>query len=103
MIDDETIKAWRENYALHTPYPSEAARYWEERCDGMAPAGAVAALGLCLQQIERMKLHLEQSRLLIESQALDIHYAQAEVFELRAELAATRRQLKEQGNGQEDD
>ena len=54
MIDHDTIKCWRINYGLDKRTPEEAMRWWNANCDGMAPAGAVAALGLALDEIERL-------------------------------------------------
>ena len=50
-ITAQTIEHWRVNYGLDQLTPQQAAGYWKTRCAGMAPAGAVAALGLCLQEI----------------------------------------------------
>lgn len=55
MIDADCINAWRINYGLDTHTPEAAMSYWSERCAGMVPAGAVAALGLCLLEIERLQ------------------------------------------------
>lgn len=48
MIDAETIRVWRINYGLDTRTPEQAGRWWSGEMHGCAPAGAVAALGLCL-------------------------------------------------------
>lgn len=42
---------WRANYGLDKRSPEDAARWWDDEC-GMAPAGAVAALGLALRELE---------------------------------------------------
>ena len=56
MIDPDYIKTWRINYGLDIRTPQAAARWWSDRNNGMAPAGAVAALGICLDEIERLQL-----------------------------------------------
>lgn len=72
MIDHDMIACWKINYGLDTRTPADAMRYWDERCNGMAPAGAVAALGLCIEHIERLEtdriamrheLEIERARL----------------------------------------
>ena len=55
MITDEMINDWRINYGLDVSSPEDAGRWWSERNDGKAPAGAVAALGLCIEEIERLR------------------------------------------------
>jgi hypothetical protein len=54
MIDDETINVWRINYCLLGRSPAEALKWWNDRNRGLAPAGAVAALGTCLDEINRL-------------------------------------------------
>ena len=48
MITPEIIETWRVNYGLDKRSPVEAARWWANRYDGLAPAGAVAAFGYLL-------------------------------------------------------
>lgn len=67
MIDAETIRCWRINYGLDTRTPEEAMRWWSTHRDGMAPAGAVAALGLCLQERDRLRSALLSARAWIEA------------------------------------
>lgn len=55
MIDAETIRTWRINYGLDARSPAEAMRWWSGEMHGCAPAGAVAALGICLDEIERLR------------------------------------------------
>ena len=55
QITAAVIDCWRINYGLDTRSPADAARYWSDTCAGMAPAGAVAALGLALAEIERLR------------------------------------------------
>lgn len=49
-ITQDMIDCWRVNYGLDTRSPADAARWWDEHYKGMAPAGAVAALGLLLAE-----------------------------------------------------
>lgn len=49
------LSDWRINYDLHGRTPIEAAMHWAARVPpGYAPAGAVAALGTALIEIERL-------------------------------------------------
>jgi hypothetical protein len=50
----EMVDCWKVNYGLADKSPAEAMRWWESENRGCAPAGAVAALGLCLIEIERL-------------------------------------------------
>jgi hypothetical protein len=59
MIPDDVIECWKANYGLDKRTPEQAMRWWHDSCNGMAPAGAVAALGLCLIEIERLKALLK--------------------------------------------
>ena len=54
-ITQETVDCWRANYGLDARSPADAARYWSDTCAGMAPAGAVAALGLLLQERDALR------------------------------------------------
>ncbi len=62
MIDDETINRWRANYGLVERNPIQAAQFWEMTNGGMAPAGAVAALGICLDELAEMHAELAEAR-----------------------------------------
>jgi hypothetical protein len=54
-VTPEAISDWRTNYDLHGRTPIEAAMLWASRVPpGYAPAGAVAALGTAIQEIERL-------------------------------------------------
>ena len=55
MIDAETINCWKLNYGLDNRTPADAVQWWHDNDNGRAPAGAVAALGLCLDEIEALK------------------------------------------------
>lgn len=61
-LTPDMIAAWRANYGLATRTPEEAMRWWDERCLGKAPAGAVAALGLCLEEIARLTYERDEWR-----------------------------------------
>lgn len=50
QITDDMVACWRVSYGLDTMTPADAMRWWESSCNGSAPAGAVAALGLCLAE-----------------------------------------------------
>ncbi len=62
MIDDETINRWRANYGLVERNPIQASQFWEMTNGGMAPAGAVAALGICLDELAEMQAQLAEAR-----------------------------------------
>ncbi len=49
------IQQWRINYGLDKRTPADAMRWWSDNLRGMAPAGAVCALGLALLEIERLQ------------------------------------------------
>ena len=55
MIDADTIATWRINYGLEGRTPAEAAKYWQDGIYGAAPSGAVAALGTCINEFERLR------------------------------------------------
>lgn len=48
----EAVAVWRANYALDTRTPGDALRWWNETNGGVAPAGAVAALGVALAWLD---------------------------------------------------
>lgn len=75
MIDAETIRTWRINYGLDTRTPEQAMRWWSGEMHGCAPAGAVAALGLCLDEIDRLRAENSKLR---RSQSRDVHYVCAQ-------------------------
>jgi hypothetical protein len=60
-VDQATIDCWRINYWLDKRTPADAARYWADRCSGMAPAGAVAALGIALDDLAALRLELARA------------------------------------------
>lgn len=49
-VTPDLIACWRANYGLDRRTPEQAMRWWAEHNIGQAPAGAVAALGLCLEE-----------------------------------------------------
>lgn len=61
-ITDDMISCWRVNYGLDTRSPEDAMRMWNDQFNGMAPAGAVAALGLALQHIDQLRADLDALR-----------------------------------------
>jgi hypothetical protein len=54
-VTDEMIVCWEIGYGLGKRTPEEAFRWWNDNNHGMAPAGAVAALGLCLAEIKALR------------------------------------------------
>lgn len=58
VITDELMQRWRDMYMLSDRSPAEALRWWVERMDGKVPPGCVAALGLALQEIVRLRARL---------------------------------------------
>lgn len=50
-VDQATIDGWRINYGLDKRTPAEAAQWWSDKLGGLAPAGAVAALGVALDEL----------------------------------------------------
>ena len=67
QIDDKMLSDWRINYGLDTRTPAEAMRWWHDNMDGKAPAGAVAALGLCIDELDRLRADAERYRWLREN------------------------------------
>lgn len=54
-IEQSVIDGWRINYGLDKRTPAQAAQWWHDNCDGRAPAGAVAALGIVLDELEALR------------------------------------------------
>jgi hypothetical protein len=54
-IQQSTIECWRINYGLDTRTPAEAANWWHASMQGCAPSGCVAALGVALDELERLR------------------------------------------------
>lgn len=63
-ITQDMVDCWSTNYGLDTRSPEEAARFWDESIYGMAPAGAVAALGMLIQERQAMRNDAERYRYL---------------------------------------
>jgi hypothetical protein len=61
-IDDGAIRTWRINYGLDKRTPAQAAQWWYDNFDGKAPAGAVAALGVALDELEALRAEVEALR-----------------------------------------
>lgn len=78
-IDEETIQVWRINYGLDERSPADAMRWWETNL-GSAPSGAVAALGLCLDEIEKLQRTVNEKNVIIYD-----HQAQI-IDDLRSKL-----------------
>ena len=55
QITQDMINAWRIGYGLDQRNPADAARWWCDEWEGKAPAGAVAALGLLLEEREALR------------------------------------------------
>jgi hypothetical protein len=83
------IACWQVNYGLDTRTPADAMRYWDERCNGMAPAGAVAALGLCIEHIERLRAELDAARRELEAVNGESHADRCAQFAVDADVDAT--------------
>ena len=60
-IPPEVIECWRINYGLDKRSPAEAAAWWQDKC-GMAPPGAVAALGMLLQERDKDAAEIQRLR-----------------------------------------
>jgi hypothetical protein len=84
VIDHDMIACWKVNYGLDTRTPADAMRYWDERCNGMAPAGAVAALGLCIEHIERLRAELAEARRELEAVNGESHADRCAQFDVDA-------------------
>jgi glutathione S-transferase len=54
LITSQMLSDWRANYGLDKRTPIKAMHWWQDNMDGKAPAGVVAALGLCINEIERL-------------------------------------------------
>lgn len=74
MIDAETIRTWRINYGLDTRTPEQAMRWWSGEMHGCAPAGAVAALGLCIDELERLRAALVAAMEIVQKERTRIAY-----------------------------
>lgn len=88
MLSDESINCWRINYGLDQRTPAAAMCWWSERANGMAPAGAVAALGLCLQEIERLRAQAQADAMQLVTTGGQAEEHWAEVQRLRKVLQA---------------
>jgi hypothetical protein len=61
QITPGMIECWRINFGLDKRSPKDAMRWWNDTMRGLAPAGAVAALGMLLQERETMLRALQAS------------------------------------------
>jgi hypothetical protein len=95
----EMVEVWKSNYGLAYNSPEDAMRWWEKATKGWAPAGAVAALGLCLIEIERLKAErneiIEMCAEVCEKVSDDYNLGESE-NEDATECAAAIRALKEE-------
>jgi hypothetical protein len=66
IITAEMVHNWRINYGLDVRSPRQAAAWWSEQFKGFAPAGAVAALGLCLEKITTATRERDEARAEVE-------------------------------------
>lgn len=93
-VTPEMIDCWRANYGLDARTPADALRYWNERHAGIAPAGAVAALGLCIEEIERLRADRRVLQADGAHPAPCARYCEAQAFEIEGRrLAAAARCL----------
>jgi hypothetical protein len=113
VIDAKTINCWKLNYGLDNRTPADAMRWWHDNDNGRAPAGAVAALGLCLDEIEALKATISRrekdnadalellSSDVEEKHRLNMEYANA-VLDLRAAISRLRDALLRYADHKED-
>ena len=59
-IAKATIDCWRVNYGLDKRTPRDAAQWWHDNLGGHAPSGCVAALGVALDEIDRLNAELSK-------------------------------------------
>ena len=62
LITSQMLSDWRANYGLDKRTPIKAMHWWQDNMDGKAPAGVVAALGLCINEIERLTAERDDLR-----------------------------------------
>lgn len=65
LITSQMLSDWRANYGLDKRTPIKAMHWWQDNMDGKAPAGVVAALGLCINEIERLTAEVERQQQVI--------------------------------------
>jgi hypothetical protein len=87
-VDAKLINDWRINYGLDTRSPADAMRWWHDNMEGKCPAGAVAALGLCIEEIERLQAELAEARRDAEAARADYRCALQYIDRLRNERDA---------------
>lgn len=71
MITDDMVATWKMNYGLDTRGPAEAMKWWVDAMDGRAPAGAVAALGLLLEERDELRKDAERYRFVRDADKSD--------------------------------
>ena len=88
QIDATMLSDWRINYGLDTRTPAEAMRWWYDRMDGKAPAGAVAALGLCIDEIDRLRAERDDNAWWRKELADKLHDRETQIRNAWAALRA---------------
>jgi hypothetical protein len=71
LITSQMLSDWRANYGLDKRTPIKAMHWWQDNMDGKAPAGVVAALGLCINEIERLTAERDELRRQLAEAELD--------------------------------
>lgn len=71
LITSQMLSDWRANYGLDKRTPIKAMHWWQDNMDGKAPAGVVAALGLCINEIERLTAERDELRRQLTEAELD--------------------------------
>lgn len=72
VITDELMQRWQGHYGLTDRSPAEAARWWIEHMHGDVPAGAVAALGLAINEIKRLRKVLRAAQAHVDSEGGEV-------------------------------
>ena len=97
LITSQMLSDWRANYGLDKRTPIKAMHWWQDNMDGKAPAGVVAALGLCINEIERLTASLKRANETAEHFERHWYLRGDEIERLTAERDELRRQLAEAG------
>jgi hypothetical protein len=96
-VTPKVVADWKTNYGLLTRSPKEASQYWRDQsqigAECSAPAGAVAALGTAIQEIERLWAEQDDARTTIVGlESERSHYASERDTEVAAH-AITQEEL----------
>ena len=81
----DLIATWRTNYGLDRRTPEEAMRWWSDNNIWQAPAGAVAALGLCLDAIARLTYERDEWRDADRAECAENARLRAQIAEMQGE------------------